>query len=130
MRTYLVDGSNMVRRGAYDPRFPEVEEARTDGILSRLGGLARQLGSSVRIEIFFDGPRRPTYPVEPPLFIRFPPGGNADDAILGAARAVLAKGRGVIAVTADGGLARDLESEGARVISFSEFEERLRSGRA
>ena len=30
MRVYLVDGSNAVRRGDYDPRFPEVEERRAE----------------------------------------------------------------------------------------------------
>jgi len=40
MRHYLVDGSNAVRRGSYDPRFPEVEERRTVDFLCRLNDLA------------------------------------------------------------------------------------------
>jgi hypothetical protein len=130
MRLYLVDGTNAARRGHYDPRFPEMEERSTEVYLCRLGALAAGLRDRVRIEVFFDGPRRPMPPVEPPVHIRFPTYGDADDAILGSARHTLAAGRGVVVVTGDGALARQLEEEGARVMGFSELERRLKDGQA
>ena len=130
MRTYLVDGSNMVRRRDYDPRFPEMEERREKAALFRLSALAAASGGRLRIEIFFDGPRRPLEGAEAPVFVRFPAYGDADDAILGAARGLLASGRGVVVVTADGALAAAVREEGGRVMGFSELERRLRDGRA
>ncbi len=130
MRHYLVDGSNVVRRGNYDPRFPEVEERRTIDFLARINDLAGSCGGKIRIEIFFDGHPRPLMPVAPPVFIRFPIDGYADAAILGSARGLLVKGRGVIVVTGDGRLAQELGEEGARVIRLAELEARLREDRA
>ncbi len=130
MRTYLIDGSNAVRRGHYDPRFPEIEEERTRRFLSRISALAGELGERVRIEIFFDGPRRPMAEVERPVFLRFPVDGHADSAILGSARSILHSRRGVVVVTGDRGLASEAGRDGARVMGFSEFESRLRRHRA
>ncbi len=130
MRHYLVDGSNAVRRGSYDPRFPEVEERRTEEFLGRINDLAADCGGRFRIEIFFDGPSRPLAAVDAPVHIRFPIDGYADAAILGTARSLLARGKGAVVVTGDGQLASQLQAEGARVISSSELEARLREDRA
>ena len=130
MRHYLVDGSNAVRGANYDPRFPEVEERRTEDFLSRLDELASACSGDIRIEVFFDGPARPLPAVEPPLFVRFPIDGYADAAILGTARSLLAKGGGAVVVTKDGRLAQELRAEGVRVIKSSELEARLREDRA
>jgi hypothetical protein len=130
VRTYLVDGSNAVRRGNYDSRFPEVEEAEIERWLGRLVDLAAPLAGGIRIEVFFDGPRRSMPPAADPVFVRFPIDGYADDAILGTARQLLNMGRGAVVVTQDGGLAGQLEEEGARVIGFSQLEDRLRRGQA
>lgn len=130
MRVYLVDGSNAVRRGNYDPRFPEMEELHTARFLRALSDLAEGFGGQILIEVFFDGPRRPMERVSPPVHIRFPFGTDADEAILGSARRLLSSGRGAVVVTADGALAAEARAEGARVIGFGELKERLRSGRA
>ncbi|MFH2204796.1 MAG: hypothetical protein ABIJ96_16905 [Elusimicrobiota bacterium] len=130
MRHYLVDGSNAVRRGSYDPRFPEIEEQRTLEFLCRLNDLAAACGGLFRIEVFFDGPTRPLIAVDPPVHIRFPIDGYADAAILGTARSLLAQGKGAVAVTGDGQLAAQLREEGAHVIRASELEARLREDRA
>lgn len=124
-----MDGTNAARRGSYDPRFPEMEELRLERFLSRLALFAAPLGARVRIEVFLDGPRRPV-PALRGLLIRFAPDTSADDAILGSARCLAAEGRGAVVVTADGRLAEEARAEGARVISFSELEDRLRSGKA
>jgi len=130
VRTYLVDGSNAVRGPHYDPRFPAVEERRERQTLRRLSELAAPLADRVRIEVFFDGPRRPMPEAWAPVHIRFPMYGSADDAILGAARGILASGKGVVVVTNDGGLAADVLEEGGRVMRFSELQRRLADGRA
>lgn len=125
-----MDGSNAVRRGGYDPRFPEMEARRTEEFLYRIDELAAGCSGKLRIEIFFDGPARPHLPVRPPVYVRFPMDGYADDAILGTARRLLHGGKGAVAVTGDGRLAETLRAEGARVMSPSEFEARLREDRA
>lgn len=125
---FLVDGSNAVRGKGYDPRFPEMEQARTEAWLLRLDALA--LGKQrVDVEVFFDGPRRSLGVRTCALSVRFPMDGDADTAILGSARHVLATGKGVTVVTGDGELAEEARSEGARVIGFAELEERLRRNR-
>lgn len=131
MRTYLVDGTNAVRRGAYDPRFPAVEEARTEGFLLKVEALAADSAGRLEIEVFFDGPRR-AMPVQPgvPVRVRFPVDGDADAAILGSARRLLNAGRGVVVVTEDGGLADDVRAEGGRTMRFAEFMTRLGGGKA
>lgn len=130
MRTYLVDGTNAVRRGGYDKRFPEVEERRTEAWLGRLSALAAPLAGRISVEVFFDGPRRPTAPVRDPVSVRFPIDGDADAAILGSARGLLASGRGAVVVTGDGSLAEEARAEGARVMGFNELERRLREHKA
>lgn len=129
MRTYLVDGTNLVRRRGYDERFPEVEEANAETFLLRLSALASAYAGSIRVEIFFDGPRRPMARVGEPVSIRFPVDGCADEAIIGSVRALRAGGRGAVVVTADGGLAEAAREEGAKVVSLGEFESRLRENR-
>ncbi|MBI5597561.1 MAG: hypothetical protein HY928_15835 [Elusimicrobia bacterium] len=131
MRTYLVDGTNAVRRGDYDPRFPMVEEARTEGLLLKVSALAAESSARVEIEIFFDGPRR-QFQVRPgaPVRVRFALDGDADAAILGSARRLLNSGKGVVVVTQDGGLAADVEAEGGRSMRIGEFLDRLRGGTA
>lgn len=128
MRTYLVDGSNAVRRGGFDPRFPEVESARVADFLGRIGALAAAL-PAVSIEVFFDGPRRATAPCAG-LSVRFPVDGDADLAIVGSVRRLAASGRGAVVVTEDRGLAEEAAEEGARVIGFAEFSRRLRERKA
>ncbi|MFH1725047.1 MAG: NYN domain-containing protein [Elusimicrobiota bacterium] len=130
MRTYLIDGTNVVRGGAYDPRFPDVEEARTAKLLGRLSALAAPYLESIRVEVFFDGPRRPVVSVDPPVHVRFPIDGHADTAILGTARRVLSSGRGVVVVTGDGALADEVLEEGGRVMGLGELERRLRERKA
>jgi len=65
----------------------------------------------------------------PSLRIRFPMEGTADDMILGSVRLLVSVNRGAVVVTGDGGLAEEAQAEGARVIGFTEFEDRLRNGR-
>jgi len=129
MRVYLVDGSNAARRGGYDPRFPEMDDIRTrdfvEGLSARAAGF-----DGIRIEVFFDGPRRRVGDVRPPVHLRFPSDEEADAAILGSARRLLNEGRGAVVVTGDGTLAREARDEGARVIGFPELNRRLREGRA
>jgi hypothetical protein len=129
MRTYLVDGSNAVRRDGYDPRFPAMEEARTRDWLALIDGLAGAL-PGIRVEVFFDGPRRALGGSFPALSIRFPMQGGADEMILGSARLLASSGRGAVVVTEDGGLAQDVRREGARVLGFGEFLGRLKSRKA
>ena len=111
MRNYLVDGTNAARRGGFDPRFPQVEQGRTQDLLEKWSRLAEPLNGRIRIEVFFDGPRREVGSFSPPVF-------------------VLNEGKGAVVVTADGALAREAEDEGARVLSVSAFEQRLRDDRA
>ncbi len=130
MRLYIVDGSNAVRRNDYDPRFPEMDEARHEEFLDRVTRAAEPLDGGISIEIFFDGPRRPTFPVDTPVQVRFSMDGNADEAILDAVRYRIQSGKGVVVVTQDNGLADLVRHEGAKVIRFSDFETRLRNRRA
>jgi len=130
LRHYLVDGSNVVRRGNYDPRFPEMEEVRTEDFLFRIDEMASACSGEIRIEIFFDGPVRAHLPVDSPVHVRFPIDGYADDAIIGTARQLINRGKGAVIVTGDGRLAKSLQAEGARIMSPSEFETRLREDRA
>jgi hypothetical protein len=130
MRLYLVDGSNAVRRGDYDPRFPEMDEARHEQFLDRVTRAAGPLIGGIEIEIFFDGPRRETFPVDTPVRVRFAIDGNADDAILGAVRHRIRGGKGVVVVTEDGRLADEVKAEGAKVLRISAFLNRLRDRRA
>lgn len=122
-----MDGSNAVRRGGFDPRFPAVEDARVDVWLSRIDRLAST--RKVSIEVYFDGPRRPVGGPYGSLRVRFPMEGSADDMILGSVRLLASSNKGAIVVTGDGGLAEDAQAEGARVIGFTEFEDRLRNGK-
>ncbi len=130
MRTYLVDGTNAVRRGRYDPRFPEVEEAETEHFLSRLNRAAELYEGRIQIEVFFYGPMRALPPVEPPISLRFTIDGDADAAILGSVRSLRDSGRGAVVVTEDGGLAAEAGDEGAKVIRISDLLARLRERRA
>jgi hypothetical protein len=130
VRTYLVDGSNAVRRHDYDPRFPAVEETRTLAWLDRLDGLVSRAGGRFMVSVFFDGPGRPVGGPYPNLRVRFSVGVRADDMIMGVVRLQGFSGKGAVVVTEDGGLADDARSEGARVLRFSEFEDRLRSRKA
>ena len=129
MRTYLVDGTNAVRRGGWDPRFPAVEERNTEELLMKVSALAA--GLSIEVELFFDGPRR-TLPARAssPVRVRWTLDGDADAAILGSARRLLNAGRGAVVVTEDGGLAAEVREEGGRSMRFSEFFTRLRGGTA
>lgn len=131
MRTYLVDGTNAVRRGGFDPRFPAVEEARTEAFLHKVSDLAAGALGRLEVEVFLDGPRR-TLPANPsaPVRVRFTLDGDADAAILGSARRLLNAGRGVVVVTEDGGLAAEVEAEGGRTMRFGEFIRRLGGGTA
>lgn len=128
MRTYLVDGTNAVRRGGWDPRFPAVEEARTEQFLAKVQELAGRAAGRIEVEVFFDGPRRalPAAAVR----VRWTLDGDADAAILGAARGLLNAGRGAVVVTEDGGLAAEIKAEGGRAMRFGEFFDRLRGGTA
>lgn len=129
MRTYLVDGTNAVRRGAYDPRFPEVEESRTRDFVDRLDSLARPHAGRVQIEVFFDGPRRSLSAATGSIYLRFTGHETADDMILGTARSILSEGRGVIVATEDSQLRQAVAEEGGKVIGFGELHRRLESGR-
>lgn len=131
MRTYLVDGTNAVRRGSYDPRFPEMEEARTEAFLHRVIEAGRGAAGRVEIEVFFDGPRRRVDPAARlPVRVRWTLDGDADAAILGSARRLLNAGRGVVVVTEDGALAADVRAEGGRTMRLREFMDRLHGGTA
>ncbi|MBI4676757.1 MAG: NYN domain-containing protein [Elusimicrobia bacterium] len=130
MRTYLVDGSNAVRRHDYDPRFPAVEERRTLTWLSRLDRLSGGALGKFQVEVFFDGRARDVGGPYAGLRIRFSAEARADDMILGVVRLLGFSGRGAVVVTEDGALADEARSEGARVLRFSEFEDRLRSRKA
>jgi hypothetical protein len=131
VRTYLVDGTNAVRRGGYDPRFPAVEEARTEQLLVKVQDLSERSSGGFEVELFFDGPRRALpASTHAPVRVRWTLDGDADAAILGSARRLLNAGRGAVVVTEDGGLAADVRAEGGRTMRFSEFFQRLRGGTA
>lgn len=129
MRTYLVDGTNAVRRGGWDPRHPAVEEARVEKLLLDVQALSA--ACNIEVELFFDGPRR-TLPAKTaaPVRVRWTLDGDADAAILGSARRLLNAGRGAVVVTDDGGLASEVRDEGGRTMRLSEFFARLRGGTA
>lgn len=129
MRTYLVDGTNAVRRGNYDPRFPEMEESRTHDFVDRLDSLAQPHTGHVQIEVFFDGPRRALSAPSGSIYLRFTGHETADDMILGTARRIIGEGRGVIVATEDSQLREAVAEEGAKVIGFGELHRRLESGR-
>jgi hypothetical protein len=129
LRTYLVDGSNAVRRGGFDPRFPAVEAERERAWLSRLEAWAQGAEGRALVEVFFDGPRRQASSTCRALRLRFGLGEGADEMILGSARLLASRGRRAVVVTQDGGLAESAGREGARVMGFAEFEERFRTGR-
>lgn len=126
-----MDGTNAVRRGGYDPRFPAVEESRTEQLLVKVQELSERSSGGFEVELFFDGPRR-TLPASThaPVRVRWTLDGDADAAILGSARRLLNAGRGAVVVTEDGGLAADVRAEGGRTMRFSEFFQRLRGGQA
>ncbi|MBI5244876.1 MAG: NYN domain-containing protein [Elusimicrobia bacterium] len=129
MRTYLVDGSNAVRGDGFDPRFPAVEDERAREWLARIDSLAAAL-PGIRVEVFFDGPRREMGGAFHALGVRFPVEGGADEMILGSARMLASSGRSAVVVTKDGSLADEVRHEGARVMDFDEFESRLRRRKA
>lgn len=108
-----------------------MEEARTEGFLHKVGGLASDSAGRVEIEIFFDGPRR-EFRVQPgaPVRVRFAIDGDADAAILGSARRLRSAGRGVVVVTEDSRLAGEVQDEGGRAMRLAEFMDRLRGGTA
>ncbi|MFA6092042.1 MAG: hypothetical protein WCU88_04875 [Elusimicrobiota bacterium] len=106
-----------------------MEEARTAQWVGLIDGLCAGMGGRLSVEIFFDGPRRSVGVSCSNISVRFPMSGTADDMILGAVRLLAREGRAGVVVTQDDDLASDCVREGARVIRFSEFESRLRSGR-
>lgn len=117
---YLVDGTNLSRGLDYDPRFPAMEEARTKDLVARVARLAERLGGRAEIEIFFDGPARPVGEAGRAA-VRFSHEVEADVLIEGKVRLVRSRGLGVVVATEDGGLGRDVEAEGGRVIGRSEL---------
>ena len=125
-----MDATNAVRRGGWDPRFPEVEEARVQEFVERLSLLAGPHEGRVTVELVFDGPRREVGPARSPVTVRFAGPFAADDIILGSVRAQKAAGRGVVVATEDGNLAAACGEEGAKVVRFGELLSRLRSGKA
>lgn len=119
-RHYLVDGTNLARGADYDPRFPQMEQVRTEELVARVARLAERLGARSEIEIFFDGPPRAVG--EPgQARVRFSNDRSADDMIEGKVRLVRSLGQGVVVATEDGGLRNEAEAEGARVIGKGEL---------
>ena len=119
-RIYLVDGTNLARGADYDPRFPAMEQARTEELVALVARLAERMGERAEVEIFFDGPRRAVG--EPGRArLRFSAEASADDMIQGKVRLIRSKGRGVVVATEDGDLGRDVRSEGAQVIGKEEL---------
>ena len=119
-RYYLVDGTNLARGADYDPRFPAMEQTRTEELVERVAGLAERLGDRADVEIYFDGPARPVGDQGRAL-VRFSHESSADEMIEGKVRLIRSRGRGVIVATEDGGLRRQVEAEGARVIGRGEL---------
>lgn len=119
-RHYLVDGTNLSRGADYDPRFPEMEEARASELVDRVARLAERLGARVEVEIYFDGPSRAVGEAGP-AFVRFSYERPADELIEGKVRLLRSRGVGVVVATEDGALGRELEAEGARVIGRAEL---------
>ena len=119
-RHYLVDGTNLARGADYDPRFPAMEQARTEELVERVSRLAGRLGARAEVEIVFDGPARPVGEAGQAL-VRFSHEGSADDMIEGKVRFIRSRGLGVVVATEDGGLRRSALAEGARVIGRGEL---------
>ncbi len=119
-RHYLVDGPNLSRGANYDPRFPEMEEARAMELVDRVSRLALRLGSRAEVEIYFDGPAR-SLGEAGPASVRFSYERTADDLIEGKVRLLRSRSIGVVVATEDGALGRELEAEGARVIGRAEL---------
>lgn len=117
---YLVDGTNLSRGADYDPRFPEMEERRSQELVDRVSRLAERLGTRAEVEIYFDGPARPVGDAGQ-AGVHFSYERQADELIQGKVRLLRSRGLGVIVATEDGGLGRDIESEGGRVIGRAEL---------
>lgn len=115
MKHYLIDGTNLSRGRDYDPRFPAMEERRAQELVDRVARLAERLGALGEVELFFDGPARPVGDARPAR-LRFSNEREADELIQGKVRLLRSQNSGVTVATEDGGLARDCEAEGAKVI--------------
>lgn len=128
MRTYLVDASNATRRSDYAEGFPEMDDLRAREFVERLSRDVRPDGR-IHVELIFDGPRR-ELGSGAGLSIRFSGDQSADAVILGTVRSLRSQGRGVIVVTEDALLRREILEEGGKVLRFGELFARLRDGKA
>ncbi len=107
-RLYCVDGTNLVR--GVDAQDEDEEAQRLVTILSRI---CAEAGGQLEVELFFDGPRRGWRWEAENLRVRASHEEPADALILDRVRARRYSGAGVTVVTADGGLGRAAEQEGA-----------------
>ena len=113
---YVVDGYNVTKS---DPvtRDLALEEQR-DALVARLRARGREMLGAGRIVVVFDGEGGAglTSAGGAPVEIRFSRGGSADDAIVDAISASVARGETVRVITSDSGLAARVKDHGgARV---------------
>lgn len=112
VRTYCIDGSNLVRSSGWEPG----EERDARWLVEACAVLCRRLEDRLEIELFFDGRDRP-FPGPGPsnLRVRFSREETADDLILDRVRsAKWSRAAAVTVVTGDSGLGRQAEEEGGK----------------
>ena len=121
VRSYCVDGTNLVRSGGYGgPQFREQEDADTRRLVAALGELCRRLEGQAEVEVFFDGAARAVGAAGPGLTVRFSHETAADELILDRVRSRPYAGGGkVTVVTGDGELGRLAEEEGGTWLRVS-----------
>lgn len=126
--TYLVDGTNVVRRLYQDNRRAAVaeEEGHIEEFLEWVGwAAARRKGRGFRVA--FDGPPR-SCTAWPGVQLFWGREEGADAVLLDQVRYLVHGGEKVVLVTADHALAEQAEREGAESMLPEAFSRKLQSG--
>ena len=123
--TYLIDGTNAVRRLFQSSRRTSLaeEHAHMESFLEWAGWMtARHRKKNVHFRVVFDGPPRAfETPKTDGVSLYFGEEGGADRVLLDQARYLCHRGESIILVTADQALAREARSEGAESVRPEEF---------
>ena len=123
MKTVILDGSNIIRT-MYNTSFGinyEVEKILTDSLIRTVESLN---GSTdpLRIEIYFDGPKREVYRPAEFVEIFFSKLKKADQLIVNATESLEEMGyQNVLVVTQDKDLGEECQYYGAEVMSAKDF---------
>jgi hypothetical protein len=122
IRLFCVDGTNLVRTayGYGGPAHMTQEQSDSEHLAEVFAQVCEEAGSSVEVELFFDGPFR-SMPGGPANFsVSFTHEVAADDLILDRVRAkAWNKSGSMTVVTADGDLGRTTEAEGGKWLRVS-----------